>query len=163
MQGDPGDKKRASVAPAPSRPQLRGGGCRPERSGGIMKVMNNGDTAPEGRGRAPRTAWMYIREGLSRAQRRRPVSFYLLLAMPVALVAAAGLLDKSDARQFFGVLALLIVFFGIVMIRAVGDLFDIARALLREERQSFRDTLGEPAFAQALGARVKQAQESAQE
>lgn len=109
--------------------------------------------------RHPRTAWKYLREGLQRAHRRRPVSFYLLLAMPLALVAAAGLLDRTDVRQFFGVLALLIVFFGVVMIRAVGDLFDIARAHLREERRSFRDTIGEPLFAESLGARVKQATE----
>ncbi len=104
-----------------------------------------------------RTAWDYLREGFVRAHRRRPMSFYLLLAMPFALLFAVGLLDRADVKQFATGLSLLFLFFGAVMIRAVSDIFDITRELLRARRASFRDTLGEPSFAATLGEKVKQA------
>lgn len=115
--------------------------------------------APEGappRDRYPRTVWMYLREGLAAAHRRRPVSFYLLLSMPLALLLAAGLLDRTNVRQFILGLSLLFAFFGVLMIRAIGDLFDITRTHLREHRASFRDTLGEPTFTSTLGQKVKE-------
>lgn len=111
------------------------------------------------RERYPRTVWMYLREGLAAAHRRKPVSFYLLLAMPLVLLMAAGLLDRENIRQFTFSLGLLFAFFGVVMIRAVGDLFDITRSHLREQRSSFRDTLGEAEFTNSLGRRVKESRE----
>jgi hypothetical protein len=110
------------------------------------------------RERYPRTAWMYLREGLADAHRRRPVSFYLLLVMPLALLFAIGLLDRGDVRQFALGLCLLFVFFGLVMIRAVADVFDITRSHIRAQRASFRDTLGDADFAATLGEQVKKAQ-----
>ncbi len=125
---------------------------------GMISVMETPrPDAPPPRERHLRTAWDYLREGFVRAHKRRPMSFYLLLAMPFALMFAVGLLDRTDIRQFAIGLCLLFLFFGIVMIRAVSDIFDITRELLRARRASFRDTLGEPDFAAALGERVKQA------
>jgi hypothetical protein len=126
----------------------------------MIRVMDkhDPDNLPP-RERYPRTAWMYLREGLAAAHRRRPVSFYLLLSMPFALILAAGLLDRSNVRQFTLGLGLLFAFFGVLMIRAIGDLFDITRSHLRAQRDSFRDTLGEPTFTHTLGQKVKQSQE----
>lgn len=110
------------------------------------------------RERYPRTLWMYLREGMVAAHKRRPVSFYLLLAMPAPLLLAVGLLDdRENVQQFTLGLCLLFACFGAIMIRAVSDLFDITRRHLRANKSSFRDTLGDEQFINALGSRVKQA------
>ena len=103
-----------------------------------------------------KTGWMYLREGLSRASARRPMSFYLLLSIPVALLAAAGLLENREApAQFAGTVGLLIAFFGLVILRAVSDVFDITRDHLRGRREVARGTLFQPEFAKALGEKVR--------
>lgn len=51
------------------------------------------------------------------------------------------------------VLSLMFAFFGIVMLRGVMDMFDIARRRMREDRDVFRDTLGDRAFTEELGRR----------
>jgi len=105
-----------------------------------------------------KTGWQYLREGLQRAQRRRPVSFYLLLAIPVALLAAARLLENRDAPVSFAItVGLLIGFFGLVMLRAVADMFDITREHLRSRREV--RAIVEPEFARALGEGVRRAQD----
>jgi hypothetical protein len=48
-----------------------------------------------------RTLWMYFREGLRRANANRPMSFYLLLAIPVALLLGAGVLQSQDSPKWF--------------------------------------------------------------
>ncbi|MFM1921754.1 MAG: hypothetical protein RLZZ303_3388 [Candidatus Hydrogenedentota bacterium] len=123
---------------------------------GIMKAMNKPlQQEPAPRERYVRSGWDYIREGLVRAHRRRPVSFYLLLAMPVALVYAASLLDRSDPRQFATALCLLFAFFGVVMIRAVSDLFDLTREWMRGHRASFRDMMSGAALVETTAAGAK--------
>jgi len=99
---------------------------------------------------------MYFRDGLRRARARRPMSFYLLLAIPVALLAAAGLLENRDAPvQFATTVGLLIGFFGLLMLRAVADVFDITRDHLRGRREVARGTLFQPEFAKSLGEKVR--------
>jgi len=99
---------------------------------------------------------MYIREGLQRAQRRRPVSFYLLLAIPFALLTGFTLLQSRENPMLFATaVGLLICFFGIVMLRAVSDMFDITREHLRGRREV--RGIVEPEFARTLGDRVRRA------
>ncbi|MBI1321268.1 MAG: hypothetical protein GC168_20270 [Candidatus Hydrogenedens sp.] len=103
-----------------------------------------------------KTGWMYLREGLLRARARRPFSFYLLLAIPVALLAAVNLLENRDSPvQFATTVGLLVAFFGVVMLRAVADVFDITRDHLRGRREVARGTLFQPEFAKALGEKVR--------
>ena len=105
--------------------------------------------------RPQKTLWMYFREGLQRANARRPVSFYLLLAIPVALVLGAQVLSASDTpRRFALYLGLLFLFLLAVLVCAVADFFDIARRHLSESHGVFRTTLGESEFVSRLGERV---------
>lgn len=86
---------------------------------------------------------------------RRPVSYFLLLAIPVVLMLGLQLaVQRDDPRRFVLVLSLMFAFFGIVLIHAVLDMFSIARRRLREERDAYRATLGETDFARELGRRV---------
>jgi len=102
-----------------------------------------------------KTLWVYFREGLKRANAQRPMSFYLLLAIPVALVLGAEVLRSSDTPKRFALyLGLLFLFLLAVLICAVADFFDIARKHLSESRGVFRATLGEAEFVNRLGERV---------
>jgi hypothetical protein len=98
---------------------------------------------------------MYFREGLKRANARRPVSFYLLLAIPIALALGAQVLRSSDSpKRFVLYLGLLFLFLLAVLICAVADFFDIARRHFSESRGVFRTTLGEAEFMNRLGERL---------
>ena len=102
--------------------------------------------------------WDYLRQGLAKAHRRRPVSFYMLLAMPVVLLLGAPLFEPKEAPgRFACMLAALFVFFGVVIYQAFRDLFHIARGRLHEHRDNFQRTLGDPEFTKELGSRVKKA------
>ncbi len=97
--------------------------------------------------------WRTVRD----AQGRRPLSFYLLLAIPlVMLLGLHLLLDRSDPKRMALGLTLFVVFFGVLMLRAIMDIFDIGRRRLREQRTSFRETIGETAFTEELGRRVRE-------
>lgn len=85
----------------------------------------------------------------------RPTSFFLLMAIPVVMMLGLQLaVSMGDPRRFAMVLALLFAFFGLALLHGVLDLFDILRRRLREDRDAYRDTLGEPGFARGLGERV---------
>jgi len=102
-----------------------------------------------------KTLWMYFREGLRKANASRPVSFYLLIAIPVALVLGAQVLSASDTPKRFALyLGLLFLFLLAVLVCAVADFFEIARRHLAESRGVFRTTLGESEFVSRLGERV---------
>ncbi|HNR29847.1 MAG TPA: hypothetical protein PKI11_03060, partial [Candidatus Hydrogenedentes bacterium] len=62
----------------------------------------------------------------------------------------------DNPRRFALVLSLLFLFFGVLLVRAVMDLFEIARRRLRDERDSFRETLGEKSFTDALSRRIRE-------
>lgn len=106
--------------------------------------------------RYPRTLWMYVREGLAAAHRRRPVSFYMLLSVPVVLVLGARLFEyRQDADRFRAVLTLLLLFFLVISVQAVRDFFAITRRHLHERRAAYQETLGDHKFIDELGRRVK--------
>ncbi|MBP8128386.1 MAG: hypothetical protein KA184_02315 [Candidatus Hydrogenedentes bacterium] len=91
------------------------------------------------------------------SRRWRPVSFYLLLIIPLVMLLGLQMVTSRDnPRRFALVLSLMFLFFGILLLRAVMDLFDIARRRLREERDSFRDTLGDKSFTNALRRRIRE-------
>jgi hypothetical protein len=98
---------------------------------------------------------MYFREGFRRANASRPVSFYLLLAIPVALILGAQVLRSSETpTRFAFYLGLLFLFLLAILICAVADFFDIARRHLSDARKVFPTTLGESGFLNQLGERV---------
>jgi hypothetical protein len=98
---------------------------------------------------------MYFREGLRRANANRPVSFYLLLAIPVALILGAQVLRSSETpTRFAFYLGLLFLFLLAILVCAVADFFDIARRHLLDSRKVFRTTLGESEFLSRLGERI---------
>ncbi len=105
--------------------------------------------------KTPKTLWAHLRRGLRDARSWRPSSFYFLLATPLVLLLAAHMLQYRDnPKRFALVLALLFVFFGVLLIRALMDLLDITRRRLREERKSFQETLGDREFLDQLGNRL---------
>lgn len=111
-----------------------------------------------GHGLTPRkTLWMYFREGLRRANAQRPMSFYLLLAIPVALVLGSQMaFVRETPGRFAFFLALFFVFFFAVLVGAIVDFFDIARRHFHEREKVFRSTLGDADFAEELGERVSE-------
>lgn len=111
--------------------------------------------APE-KSTAPRTLWMFIREGLAAAHKRRPVSFYMLLSVPVVLVLGARLFEyRQQPQRFLAVLSLLLLFFLVISAQAVRDFFAIMRNHLHERRAAYLETLGDRTFINELGQRVK--------
>ncbi len=110
-----------------------------------------GDSPP-----AAMTFWGHFRRALREANRRRPRSFYFLLAVPLVLLGGVHMIQYRDQPLRFAlILALLFVFFGVILIQAIIDLFEISRRHYVERKQSFVETLGEQDFIHELGKRVK--------
>lgn len=98
----------------------------------------------------------YIREALRQAHTWRPISFYFLLAIPVVTVLGTQMFRFEDEPARFAlILSLMFIFFGVVLLRAVMDLFEISRRRLREDRAAWTETLGDAAFIEELGSRVR--------
>ncbi len=98
----------------------------------------------------------YFREALRQANAWRPVSFYFLLAIPVVMVLGAQMFRFEDnPARFALILSLIFIFFGVVLLRAVMDLFEISRRSLREHRNAWVETLGDAGFIEELGDRVR--------
>jgi len=107
-----------------------------------------------------RTLRQHLWQGLKNAQRRRPLSFYLLLSIPVVLLLAVDLFRARDdpQRLAFG-LSILFVFLGVVLIGALLDMLSIFRETFVCMRKSYRETLGDEEFLEELRAhRAKQDQ-----
>lgn len=104
-----------------------------------------------------KTLWMYFREGLRRANKARPMSFYLLLAIPVVLLLGTKIVEvRESPKQFAFFLALLFVFLFAVLLGAIADFIGIARRHFWEDHKLFGSTLGDAEFASKLGERVSQ-------
>lgn len=89
------------------------------------------------------------------AHRRRPASFYLLLATPLVLLLGAHMFDHQDSPlRFAVVLSTLFLFVGVLLLQALLDTMHILRHSYQEHRQSYLETLGDNEFAQKLGKRV---------
>jgi hypothetical protein len=92
-----------------------------------------------------------------KGNRRRPTSYFLLLAAPVVLVLGLQLAVSLDTpHRFVLVLVCLFGFFGLALVHALLDLIAISQRRLREERDAFRDTLGDRSFSRELGRRVNE-------
>ncbi len=103
----------------------------------------------------PRTVWGIFRKALRTTLSHWPVSFYLLLLIPVTMVfAVPAFYTKDDPKTFMLHLALLFVFLFVVLIRAFVDVLEAARRLLSEKERVFRKTIGDDEFVHELGRRV---------
>ncbi len=106
--------------------------------------------------RRPRSLWEYFGKGFIKAHKRRPLSFYLLLLIPVVLLLGVHIAEYRDApTRFATLLTLMLVFFWLITACALSDLFGLYRKHLRERCAVYRDTIGDPEFAQRLGDRVR--------
>lgn len=82
-------------------------------------------------------------------------SFYLLIAMIVALLLGGPLLlAREDPTRFAFYLSLYFVFFFAVLYRAVVDFVEISKRHLKDREQVYRDTLGAEDFVKELSERV---------
>lgn len=109
---------------------------------------------PSNEARPIRTLRQHLWQGMAAAHRRRPASFYLLLTIPVVLLLALHLFQPvGDPRRLALGLSLLFLFLGVLLIRAILDILAQIRRLVSEHRQSFKETLGDEAFLEALRAR----------
>mgnify|MGYP005847085325 CR=1 FL=1 len=118
---------------------------------------------PESRDNIPpmKTLGGHFREALKRTHENRPTSFYMLLAVPAVMVLGVPLAGfREDPKHFAFMLAIQFVFLGIIFLRAVFDVFEIGRRILREDRKNFKETLGDEDFVSELASRVKKESDS---
>ncbi len=102
------------------------------------------------------TLRMHVRRALREAHAWRPTSFYMLLATPLVLLLARGLVgQRDDIFQLWLGFSLLLFFFGVVAVVALVDVIEITRRNLREHRATFMETLGDEDFTTTLGQRVR--------
>ena len=102
---------------------------------------------------------------LSRAWRNvsswRPASFYLLFAILVVMVLGLQMITvRDDPKQFALYLTLMLVFFFVVIARAMVDCVEIWRRGFSERERLFKDTLGDDEFVAKLSERVEQGRDS---
>ncbi|HDP33680.1 MAG TPA: hypothetical protein ENN29_01070 [Candidatus Hydrogenedentes bacterium] len=103
-----------------------------------------------------KTLWEYIIKGFIEAHKRRPLSFYLLLLIPVVLLLGAHIADYRDAPlRFVTLFALMLLFFWLIIVWALNDLFTLYRKHRSERRAVYLDTIGNPDFAATLGKEVR--------
>lgn len=113
-------------------------------------------TAPEKEPRRARTLWEYLKAGFVEAHRRRPLSFYLLLLIPVVLLLGAHMGAYRHApKRFAFLLTLLLVFFWLVISWALTDFFKLWRKHCRAKRTVWMETIGDQDFARRLGDEVR--------
>lgn len=104
-----------------------------------------------------RTLGMHFRASFKELNARRPVSFFLLLAMIIVLILGAQLAEHRDnPKQFALILSCLFIFFFAAMVYAVLEAGQILRSHLREQRKLWHTTLGEEDFLAELGKRVRE-------
>ncbi|HNZ49315.1 MAG TPA: hypothetical protein PLY90_01145 [Candidatus Hydrogenedentes bacterium] len=86
-------------------------------------------------------------KGFKEAHRRRPLSFYLLLLIPLVLLLGAHIFRRPvSLLHFAGIVLLLFLFFWIIMIRAVRDLFSLYKQMRAEQLRVYQETLGSAEF-----------------
>ena len=79
----------------------------------------------------------------------------MLLLFPVVLLLAAEMFDRVTLDKFFLLLSLLFAFLGVVLYRGCMDILDIARQLLREHGESYRETVGDQEFLEKLRSGIE--------
>lgn len=84
------------------------------------------------------------------------MSFYFLLLAPAVLLGGVHMIEhRGNPVRFALILTMLFIFFGVILIQAVMDLFEIGRRHYAEHKQSFVETVGAKDFIQELGKNVK--------
>lgn len=93
--------------------------------------------------RASLSLWPLFVKAFRAAHVRRPLSFYLLLAIPVVLLLGAHVFNQRvSLLHFSGIFLLMLIFFWIIMVWAVHDLFALYRRHRQEEARLYKETLG---------------------
>ena len=111
------------------------------------------DQRPEEQ-RPIRSLRQHFWQGLKKAQRRRPLSFYLLLSIPVVLILAVDLFRAKDDPQRLALgLSLLFLFLGAILMGALLDILSLFRESFTGSRRSYRETLGDEEFLAQLRER----------
>ncbi len=106
------------------------------------------------------TLWEHLKAGFIAAHRRRPLSFYLLLLIPVVLLLGAHIFHPPISPvRFTLVLTLILIFLWLISAWAVNDFFFLWRKHRVEKRKVYLETIGNPEFAEQLGRRVKKRQD----
>lgn len=99
----------------------------------------------------------YLWQGFIDAHHRRPLSFYLLLLIPVVLLLGAHLVEyQGSLFRFTTIFILMLLFFWILIVRAFNDLFGLYRKHRFEKRAVYLDTIGNRDFVESLGKQVHQ-------
>jgi len=94
-------------------------------------------------------------DSLRRHVRELPISFYLMLAIVLALLlGASGFEDLENPKRMAFTLTLFTVFFAVVAYRAIVDAMGIARRFYRENNGVFHHVFSRDDFSAQLGDRV---------
>ena len=116
--------------------------------------MNHDDDKREPRHQKRLSAVFY--RSLRRRFRELPISFYLILAIIVALLlGVTGFAHMGDPRRMAFTLTLFVVFFGAITYRALIDAVDIYRDYHRERRSLLSNVLERDGFAGQLREKTK--------
>ena len=92
----------------------------------------------------PKTLSGHFLKALREAHAWRPISFYLLLTIPIVLVLAVPLFPVREHPGRFALhLALLFIFLFVIIFRAALDSAEIMRRHHAEHQKAFRQALGE--------------------
>ncbi len=92
---------------------------------------------------------------MRKAAARRPVSFYLLVAILVmVMLGSPYLAGKENPKKFAFFLILNFIFFFFVTVRAIIDFFEISKEHFSESHKLYGDTIGDQDFAEELGRNV---------
>ena len=104
---------------------------------------------------APKSLRDHFRKGLRESAGRRPVSFYLLVAILVMVLLGAPYFAGSESPGKFAFFLILnFIFFFVVTARAIIDFIEISKKHFSESHKLYADTLGEKEFVEKLGKNV---------
>lgn len=110
----------------------------------------------------PEPLWRYLARAFANAHRRRPVSFYLLIAIfVVSLLGIQVVYAANDPKKLAFFLTLNFIFCFVVMYRALADAVDILKEHRRAKRELYDSTIGDDRFTHELGDRVQRERQAA--
>lgn len=103
----------------------------------------------------PKTLGGHALAAWRRIHRVRPASFYFLLALFIMLPLGTQMVAaREDPKRLAFFVTLHLIFLFVVLVRAVYDLAEIAKAHFTERERLYRTTLGDRDFARELGRQV---------
>ncbi len=104
-----------------------------------------------------KTLWFHLKRGFAEAHRRRPVSFYLLLVIPLVMMLGAPMANyREHPNRFAAAVFVMLLFFLVVSVKAVREFFAIFRRHMTERRMAYKETIGDESFMTELGKRVRE-------